>query len=43
MILNSYNFKRSLLMKKRKEEYINSRSIVPINNIYTHKYHVRHI
>ena len=35
MILNSYNLKKTLIMKKRKEEYINSTRIVPINNIYT--------
>ena len=35
MILNSYNFKKSLLMKKRKEEYKNSLSIIPVNNMYT--------
>ena len=37
MILNSYNLKKTLIMKKRKEEYINSTRIVPINNIYTLK------
>ena len=35
MILNSYNLRKTLIMKKRKEEYINSTRIVPINNIYT--------
>jgi len=35
MILNSYNLRKTLIMKKRKEEYINSNRIVPINNIYT--------
>ena len=35
MILNSYNLKYSLHMKKIKEQYKNSLSIVPINNMYT--------
>ena len=35
MILNSYNLKQSLIMKKRKEQYKNTLSIVPINNMYS--------
>lgn len=35
MILNSYNLKKSLLMKKKNEQYKNNITIIPANDIYS--------